>query len=114
MDIGSNNATEKLSNIAQEEFSIIGHEAFLEPTQSDEITLGYFSSKDFELAHVDFGIRYDRIERESKNSSYEADLGSISASTSREIGGNLDVSLGISSVLKAPSAMELFVNGPTW
>jgi iron complex outermembrane receptor protein len=113
LDIGSNEAIEKLSlNIAQEEFAITGHEAFLEPTQSDEITLGYFSSKDVDSAHIDFGIRYDRIERESKNNSYEADLGSISATASREIAKDLGVSIGFSSVLKAPSAMELFVNGP--
>ena len=99
-------------NIAQEEFAITGHEAFLEPTQSDEITLGYFTSNKLELAHIDFGVRYDRIERESKNSSYEADLGSISATASREIAKDLGVSIGFSSVLKAPSAMELFVNGP--
>jgi iron complex outermembrane receptor protein len=113
LDIGSNEAIEKLSlNIAQEEFAITGHEAFLEPTQSDEITLGYFTSNKLELAHIDFGVRYDRIERESKNSSYEADLGSISATASREIAKDLGVSIGFSSVLKAPSAMELFVNGP--
>ncbi|MGB1290398.1 MAG: TonB-dependent receptor plug domain-containing protein, partial [Porticoccaceae bacterium] len=113
LDIGSNEAIEKISlNIAQEEFAINGHEAFLEPTQSDEITLGYFSSKDIDSAHIDFGVRYDRIERESENSSYDADLGSISATASREIAKDLDVSIGFSSVLKAPSAMELFVNGP--
>jgi iron complex outermembrane receptor protein len=113
LDIGSNNAIEKLSlNIAQEEFSITGHEAFLKPTESDEITLGYFTSNDFELAHVDFGVRYDRIERESDSGSFKADLGSISATASRELYKDLGVSLGISSVLKAPSAMELFVDGP--
>ena len=57
-------------------------------------------------------MRYDRIERESENSSYDADLGSISATASREIAKDLGVSIGFSSVLKAPSAMELFVNGP--
>ncbi|MDA9570143.1 TonB-dependent receptor [Porticoccaceae bacterium] len=113
LDIGSNETIEKLSlNIAQEEFTITGHEAFLEPTQSDEITLGYFSSKDIDSAHIDFGVRYDRIERESENSSYDANLGSISATASREIAKDLGVSIGFSSVLKAPSAMELFVNGP--
>ena len=66
LDIGQNTAIQKLSlNIAQEEFSITGHEAFLAPTESDEITLGYFTSNRFDTAHVDFGVRYDQIERES-------------------------------------------------
>jgi iron complex outermembrane receptor protein len=113
LDIGSNQATEKLSmNIAQEEYSIIGHEAFLKPTQSDEITLGYFTSKNLEMAHVDFGVRYDRIERESADGKFKANLGSISATASHDFSKDLEVSLGVSSVLKAPSAMELFVNGP--
>ena len=112
LDIGSNNAIEKLSlNIAQEEFAINGHEAFLEATQSDEITLGYFTSNELDLAHIDFGLRYDRIERESASGSFKADLGSISATASRELYKDLGVSLGISSVLKAPSTMELFVDG---
>ena len=113
LDIGSNNAIEKLSlNIAQEEFAINGHEAFLEATQSDEITLGYFTSNKLDLAHIDFGVRYDRIERESASGSFKDDLGSISATASRELYKDLGVSMGISSVLKAPSAMELFVDGP--
>jgi iron complex outermembrane receptor protein len=113
LDIGSNKATEKVTlNVAQEEFSIVGHEAFLEPTESDEITLGYFTSNEFDLADVDFGVRYDRIERKSSAGTYKDDLGSVSATASRELSENFNVSLGVSSVLKAPSAMELFVNGP--
>ena len=99
-------------NVAQEEFSITGHEAFLEPTKSDEITLGYFTSNKYELAHVDFGIRHDQIDRKSVAGSYNTDLTSYSATISRELSKELGVSLGISSAQKAPSAMELFVNGP--
>jgi iron complex outermembrane receptor protein len=112
LDIGTNKAVEKLSlNIAQEEFSITGHEAFLEPVNSEEITLGYFTSKELEIAHFDFGIRYDHIQRKSDVGKYDAELGSISVAASRELAGNLDVSLGISSVQKAPSASELFIAG---
>ena len=112
LDIGNNKAVEKLSiNIAQEEFSITGHEAFLAPVNSNEITLGYFTSKELDIAHIDFGIRYDHIQRKPDVGKYDAGLGSISVAASRKLAGNLDVSLGISSVQKAPSAMELFVAG---
>jgi iron complex outermembrane receptor protein len=113
LDIGQTEAIQKLTlNVAQEEFSITGHEAFLEPTKSDEITLGYFTSNKYELAHVDFGIRHDQIDRKSVTGSYNTDLTSYSATISRELSKELGVSLGISSAQKAPSAMELFVNGP--
>jgi iron complex outermembrane receptor protein len=113
LDIGQTEAIQKLTlNVAQEEFSITGHEAFLEPTKSDEITLGYFTSNKYELAHVDFGIRHDQIDRKSVAGSYNTDLTSYSATISRELSKELGVSLGISSAQKAPSAMELFVNGP--
>ncbi len=112
LDIGTNKAVEKLSlNIAQEEFSITGHEPFLEPVNSDEVTLGYFTNKELDIAHFDFGIRYDHIQRKSDVGKYDAKLVSISVAASRELAGNLDVSLGISSVQKAPSASELFIAG---
>ena len=112
LDIGQNTAIQKLSlNIAQEEFSITGHEAFLAPTELDEITLGYFTSNKFDIAHVDFGVRYDQIERESTAGSYDDNLTSFSATISPNLSDKLGVSLGASSV-QAPSAMELFVDGP--
>lgn len=112
LDIGTNKAVEKLSlNIAQEEFSITGHEPFLEPVNSDEVTLGYFTNKELDIAHFDFGIRYDHIQRKSDVGKYDTKLVSISVAASRELAGNLDVSLGISSVQKAPSASELFIAG---
>ena len=74
--------------------------------------MGYFTSNKFELAHVDFGIRHDQIERKSVAGSYDTNLTSYSATISRELSKELGVSLGVSSVKKAPSAMELFVDGP--
>ena len=113
LDMGQNTTTQKLTlNIAQEEFSITGDEAFLEPTKSDELTLGYFTSNEFALAHIDFGVRYDQIERKSAAGNYDDNLTSLSATISRELSEKLGISLGVSSVQKAPSSIELFVNGP--
>ena len=113
LDIDSNTAIQKLTlNIAQEDFSITGEEVFLAPTQSDEITLGYFTSNEFDVAHVDFGVRYDQIERQSSAGNYDDNLTSFSATISRDLSDKLGISLGVSSMQKAPSAMELFVDGP--
>jgi iron complex outermembrane receptor protein len=112
LDVSSSAGVQKVSlNIAQEDVSIDGEEKFLDPTKSDEIRLGYFTSKELDIAHIDFGIRYDQIKRKSDAGNYDAELGSISVAASRELAGNLDVSLGISSVQKAPSASELFIAG---
>jgi len=113
LDIGQNTAKQKLAlNFAKEDFSITGDEAFLKPTQSDELTLGYFTSNEFALAHIDLGVRYDQIKRKSDAGNYDNNLTSFSATISPELSEKLGISLGISSVQKAPSAMELFVDGP--
>ena len=39
-------------NLVDEDTSIIGSEAFMNPASSDELTLGYFITQDFNLFHV--------------------------------------------------------------
>ena len=110
LDIGND---QKIAfNVSEEEFSIDGKEKFLELTVSDELMLGYFLSHDLSFAHFDFGIRHDQIERKSVAGNYDDNLTSFSTALSRELSDNLNVNFGVSSVQKAPSAMELFVNGP--
>jgi iron complex outermembrane receptor protein len=128
-DIGDESMGQKIAlNIAQEEIAIFadhgeedaGHddhddhagENYLEPTQSDELTLGYYLSNHLDFAHIDFGVRYDRIDRETEDGhKYDDSLLSFSFAASKQLSDNLGVSLGLSSVEKAPSAMELFVDG---
>ena len=129
-DIGDESKGQKIAlNIAQEEIAIFAdHEGedegegegdeqphgenYLEPTQSDELTLGYYLSNQLDFAHIDFGVRYDRIDRETEDGhKYDDSLLSFSFAASKQLSDNLDVSLGLSSVEKAPSAMELFVDG---
>ena len=51
-------------NFASEDIAIIGEEAFLNPNKSDEITAGYYFSRDFASGlHVDFGARFDQVKR---------------------------------------------------
>ena len=51
-------------NFAEEEMAIVGEEAFMRPTMSEEFTIGYFMSQDIGAAHLDFGIRFDDITRD--------------------------------------------------
>ncbi len=56
-----------------EDIAVIGDEAFINPTESKELTLGYYLSKDLDLFHVDFGIRHDQISRNGSVSHDEHD-----------------------------------------
>ena len=50
-------------NFVQEDIAIIGAEAFMNPSENEELTFGYYLSKEFDLFHLDVGIRHDRINR---------------------------------------------------
>ncbi|MDC0464808.1 TonB-dependent receptor, partial [Pseudomonadales bacterium] len=51
-------------NFASEEIAIVGEESFLNPNKSDEMTAGYYFSRDFASGlHVDFGARFDQVKR---------------------------------------------------
>jgi iron complex outermembrane receptor protein len=112
LDIGDESKGQKIAiNVAEEEISIVGSEEFLKTTQSDELTLGYYLSNQLDFAHIDFGVRFDQIDRKSVTGNYDDNLLSLSFAASKQLSDNLDVSLGLSSVEKAPSAMELYVDG---
>ena len=45
--------------------AIIGEEAFMRPTESKEITLGYYFSREWANGfHVDLGARFDNLDRQ--------------------------------------------------
>lgn len=127
-------------NFVDEDVSITGHEAFMNPTNNKESSLGYYFSSEIDLFHLDFGIRHDRIARNGSISHDEHDEGeeahdgaddhhdeheqevemfnrdinntSFALTLSREINEYLDVNLGLTRFQRAPSAVELFINGP--
>ena len=129
--VGNDSLSQKIAvNYVVEDISVIGDEAFINPTESKELTLGYYLSKDLDLFHVDFGIRHDQISRngsvshvehEDEHDEHEEELEyfdrdidttSYALTLSRDINESLEVSLGLSSVERAPSAVELLMNGP--
>jgi len=125
-------------NLADEDIAIIGHEAFMNPTDNEENSFGYYLSRQLDRFHVDFGIRHDRISRsgslshdehadedhdeeghdedehEEEIDYFDRDFNntSFALSLGTDINDNFDLSLGYSRVERAPSAIELFMNGP--
>ncbi|MCS5587987.1 MAG: TonB-dependent receptor [Porticoccaceae bacterium] len=111
--IGDQETTQKIAlNVSEEALSIIGEEAFLPKAVSDELTIGYYLSHDLSFAHMDLGVRHDQIDRKSGTNSIEENVTSFSTAIHREFSDNLNISLGLSTVQKAPTSMELFVDGP--
>ena len=132
-DISNDIRTQKLSfNYVDEDSSIVGEEAFMNPANNEVLTLGYFVGQDFDLFHVDFGLRLDLVTRigsvtdedglvclalgcpEAVVNYYKIDddVTSFAISIGRDITDTFNVNLGFASVERLPSVIELFMNGP--
>ena len=103
-------------NLSDEVMLISGEESFLPETLSEELTMGYYISADASALHFDLGARMDQITREafldSEIKSFENNNASVSFNTSAAISDAIGVSLGISSLERAPSVIELYMDGP--
>ena len=122
-DISNGNSTQKIViNFVDEDNSIVGEEAFMNPANNEEFTVGYYISRDLDLFNVDIGMRLDQIERsgsvtdeEHKDIDYfniDDSTNSFAASIGRDLSDNLNVNVGFASVERLPSVIELFMNGP--
>ncbi|MDA8892144.1 TonB-dependent receptor [Hyphomicrobiales bacterium] len=144
-DLSNDLFSQKVSlSYVEEEISIIGAEAFMRPTDNEELSIGYYLSKEFLMLDMDFGIRYDKITRngslahheeehhddegeeghdddEHEKEEHEEEIDffnkdfsktSFAINFGRQINDNLNISLGLSRVERAPSSVELFMNGP--
>ena len=130
-DVSSDDVERKfVVNMADQDSSIIGEEAFMRPVSAKETTLGYFTSKDFGTYSIDFGIRADDISRsgsvahhdedhaddegEEEIESYNLDTNTLSVALNfdQKFSDNLTVNLGLASFERAPDVVELFMNGP--
>jgi iron complex outermembrane receptor protein len=121
-DVSKDDLSRKISfNFVDEDTSIFGEEAFMNPANSREITLGYFMSKEFDAYSVDFGLRLDQIGRtgsvshedgDNENFNIEDTTSSFALNIGRNLNDNLEMTLGFASVERLPSVIELFMNGP--
>ena len=122
-DISNDIRTQKLSfNYVDEDSSIVGEEAFMNPANNEVLTLGYFVGQDFDLFHADLGIRLDQVTRTGSvtdedhgdvdSFTIDDDISSFAVSIGRDLSDTLELNLGFSSVERLPSVIELFMNGP--
>ena len=132
-DLGSKVISQKIVfKTADEKMSIIGAGSFMNPTDSDEQSLGYYLSAPIDLFHMDFGLRHDRVSRngsvthkddddhaddehdEVEINYFDKDINSTSfaLSISNDLNDFISFNLGLSYLERAPSAVELFMNGP--
>ncbi|MDB2491969.1 TonB-dependent receptor [Gammaproteobacteria bacterium] len=122
-DISNDNMIQKVVfNFVDEDSSIVGEEAFMNPANNEEFTLGYYMSKDLEAFKVDFGMRLDQIDRTGSVTdedhgdvdyySIDDSTNSFAVSLGRELTDTVNMSIGYASVERLPSVIELFMNGP--
>ena len=122
-DLSNDNLIQKISlNFVDEDSSIVGEEAFMNPANNEEFTIGYFMSADLDNFYLDAGFRIDQIDRTGSGTdedhgdidyySIDDDTNSFALSLGRYLSDSLDVNFGFSSVERLPSVIELFMNGP--
>ncbi len=129
-DLSRDDLLQKISlNFVGEDMSMVGEEAFMNPTASEEMTLGYYLSKQVDSFHLDLGIRHDRTSRKGSVShkeeheeehhdeemdyfSKDYNATSFAMSLSKDLNENFDLNITAGMVERTPSAMELFMNGP--
>ena len=122
-DISNDGMNQKIViNLVDEDNSIVGEEAFMNPAKNEEFTLGYYMSKDLGLFDVDLGLRLDQIDRSGSVTdedhgdvdyySIDDSTNSFAVSFGRDLSDNLDINFGYASVERLPSVIELFMNGP--
>ena len=122
-DFSNDNFIQKISlNFVDEDSSIVGEEAFMNPANNEEFTIGYFVSADLDMFYLDAGFRLDQIDRTGSvtdedhgdidNYSIDDTTNSFALSLGRDLSDTLDVNFGFASVERLPSVIELFMNGP--
>ena len=116
----SNSAVQNFTiNINQEDIKIVKSDddevPFMKPVESQTLSLGYFYGQELGMLDIDFGVRLDQVSRDGTYNTTTHDISESDLSTALTLGWNLEnnlgLSLGISSVARAPSELELFMNG---
>ena len=113
LDIGDQQSV--TLNVNQEDVAIIGEEAFMKPVDSQMFSVGYFLGREFDALDLDFGLRLDQVDRDGAigNTLYTAEETNLSAAITLgwDFDNDVSLSLGLASVARAPSELELFMNG---
>ena len=96
------------------DFEAIGAEAFLPPNTTDQF--GLFTLQEFQLGNVglEASARLEQTSTESKDIGVERNFTAVSAAAgaSYALAEHVEVGVNLSRTARAPSAEELFSNGP--
>ena len=136
-DVSTETFTQKIAlEFVSEDVAVMGAEVFMNPTSTDEVTLGYYASREFGGFVFDFGIRNDWVDRSgsvSAEEEHEEEHGeeehhdeatdqqffnteesvtSYGLQMSRQFNEKVSATINLASVERAPSGVELFMNGP--
>lgn len=122
LDISNANNEQKLVfNLANSDSSVVKEVGTpsMRPAETSESTIGYFLGTNFNDLHMDLGIRYDQINVKGTllnnsvvtNHDLDFDNLSFSASLNGSLSNNFEATLGVSNVERAPSSVELLMNG---
>jgi iron complex outermembrane receptor protein len=96
------------------DFSAVGEEAFVPPSDQDSVAVFLFEKADFGPTHVDAGLRYEHQDAEDvvTGLSAEHNLVSIAAGGSYEYLSGHRVGVAATRSQRGPTIEELFANGP--
>ena len=96
------------------DFSAIGAEAFISPTESELFGLFVYESKEWDSGiGLEGGLRYETVERDNVNfGTVEFDLASGSLGLHRHFDGGFFLGGQVSYTERAPADTELFADGP--
>ena len=115
-DISNDTLTRKIVvRSMDEDTSILGGEAFMENVDSEETSFGFFINRNFDAMDLDLVIRRDEVSRKSIFNTVDVDRDFDSFSYligfGLDINEMTDLSLSFGTVERAPSSVELFMNG---
>lgn len=100
--------------IREREFSAIGAEAFVPPTQTNQYGIYTFQEKEIGNLHLEGAARYERTEQENAQSGEAINFDSFSVSAGGDIHITDALRMGgtVFRTERAPTTEELFSNGP--
>ena len=103
----------------QRDFDAVGDEAFVPPTQGDDLGLFYLGEREFGALKLEIGARHDRNRVQSephplaplRRATRKFNTNSLSGALRWEIDDGFHVSLGLDRAQRSPTAEELYSNG---
>ena len=122
LDVSNGSNEQKIVlNIANSDTSVVKEKGTpsMRPADSSESTLGYYYGTNLNDFHIDLGLRFDQINVKGSllnnnvvtNHDLDFDNLSYSFSLNRSVTDNLDATIGFSNVERAPTSLELLMNG---